>query len=253
MILVHGMSASLHDWDELVPELVQGGHSAHALDLLGHGESAKPGSRFYQVEWLFEHMAAWIDSLALTGPAVLVGHSLGGYLVLEYARRFPSKVRALVLVDPFYRHEQLPAWLRLYYRQASFNMSLIERLPGWMLRMVIDVSSLSLGHGPGVYFLPEHVRAQTVQDFKRTAAGVYNIPNNMDDLTPYLGEIRQPSLLIWGTRDTTLSPASFLELEAALPQVEAHRLSAGHVPHQSNASEFNRLVLDFLRELVPAN
>ena len=211
-------------------------------------------SRFYQVEWLFEHMAAWIDSLHWPDPLCWWDIPSAATSCSNMRGASHRKVHALVLVDPFYRQEQLPAWLRLYYRQASFNMSLIERLPGWMLRMVIDVSSLSLGHGPGVYLLPEHVRAQTAQDFKRTAAGVYNIPNTMDDLTPYLGEIRQPSLLVWGTRDTTLSPASFLRVGSPpFRRSQSHSLSAGHVPHQSNASEFNGLVLDFLRELVPSD
>ena len=38
VILVHGIAASLHDWDDLIPELAKNGHASYALDLLGHGE-----------------------------------------------------------------------------------------------------------------------------------------------------------------------------------------------------------------------
>lgn len=252
VVLVHGMAASLHDWDDLLPALTQEGYGAHALDLLGHGASPKPEARLYQVEWLYEHLAAWMDSLRLEEPAVLVGHSLGGYLALEAARRMPERVRSLILVDPFFRRGQLPALLRLSYRRPRLNRAILERLPGWMLRMVIDLTSLSIGHSQGgAHNLSERVRAQTALDYKRTAAGVYHLPNTIRDLTPGLAQIRQPAMLVWGTRDFTLTPGSFQELAAALPDVRAHRLAAGHVPHQSHPQEFNALVLDFLKSLHP--
>ena len=37
VILIHGLAASLHDWDDLIPELAANGYSAYAPDLLGHG------------------------------------------------------------------------------------------------------------------------------------------------------------------------------------------------------------------------
>ena len=41
VVMVHGIAASLHDWDDLIPELTKNGHTSYALDLLGHGESPK--------------------------------------------------------------------------------------------------------------------------------------------------------------------------------------------------------------------
>ena len=251
IILIHGLAASLHDWDDLVPELVQHGYAAYALDLLGHGESAKPDSRAYEIDWLFDHLAAWIDSLGLDQPPVLVGHSLGGYLTLEYARRFPERIRGLVLVDPFYRLEQLPALLRLSYHRPEINMTVVERTPEWLFRIIIDATSLSMGHSSGgAHNLPGHIRAQTALDYKRTAPGVYNIPNTIADLTPRLPSIAQPALVVWGVRDSTLAPSSFMDLVRALPNVVGSKtFIAGHVPHQSHAVEFNPLVLEFLKSL----
>ncbi|MFZ5880887.1 MAG: alpha/beta fold hydrolase [Chloroflexota bacterium] len=251
VILIHGLAASLHDWDDLIPDLAQHGYAAYALDLLGHGDSPKPDSRAYEIDWLFEHLAAWIDSLDLDQPPVLVGHSLGGYLTLEYARRFPGRTRGLVLVDPFYRLQQLPALLRLSYHRPSINMTVVERTPEWLFRIIIDATSLSMGHSSGgAHNLPEHIRAQTALDYKRTAPGVYNLPNTIADLTPHLGCIQHPALVVWGTRDSTLAPSSFTHLAAALPNVVRSRtFLAGHVPHQSHAAEFNPLVLEFLENL----
>ena len=111
VVLIHGLAASLHDWDVLIPRLVESGYSTYALDLLGHGDSPKINSRAYQMEWLYEHFSNWMRSLHLTEPAILVGHSLGGYLALEYARRVPAWTRGLVLVNPLYSLSQLPPLL----------------------------------------------------------------------------------------------------------------------------------------------
>ena len=64
--MIHGVAASLHDWDDLIPELAKDGYASYALDLLGHGDSPKLDSRAYQMDWLFEHFSNWMKSLHLT-------------------------------------------------------------------------------------------------------------------------------------------------------------------------------------------
>lgn len=251
VVLVHGVSASLHDWDELIPELTGNGYASHALDLLGHGDSPKPATRAYHIDWVFEHFLHWITSLRLTEPVILIGHSLGGYLALEYARRFSAWTRGLVLVNPFYTLSQLPFLLRRTYRHPSLSGLISMQVPEWMFRLVVDVTSLGMGHSNGaVHSLPEHVRAQTALDYTRTAAGVYNLPNTMRDLTPHLPHISLPTLVVWGSRDQTLSPSSFPKLVEAMPRAEGRPVRAGHVPHQSNAGEFNQIVMGFLRNFA---
>ncbi|MEW6400662.1 MAG: alpha/beta hydrolase [Chloroflexota bacterium] len=251
ILLIHGIAASLHDWDELLPALAANGFAGYALDLLGHGKSGKPPVRGYQMEWLFEHFAGWIDSLNLTQPAILCGHSLGGYLSLEYARRFPSQIRGLILSNPYYRLGQLSRLLRLSYHRPHLNGMIIERTPHWMFRMIIDATSLALGRTRGgVHHLSEKVRHQTTIDYKRTSPGAYNLPNTADDLSQYLPAINVPALVIWGDRDLTLSPTSFPDLVQAMPNAQAKVISgAGHVPHQSDPGEYNQIVLEFLAAL----
>src|SRR5512146_661634 len=176
VLLVHGIAASLHDWDELAPELAARGYTAYALDLLGHGKSGKPPTRTYRIEWLFEHFAGWIDSLRLTEPPVLCGHSLGGYLSLEYVRRFPARTRGLILSNPYYRLGQLSTLLRLSYHRPHLNGLIVEKTPHWMFRIIIDATSLAMGRtSGGVHHLSEKVRHQTTLDYKRTAPGAYNL------------------------------------------------------------------------------
>jgi len=250
VILIHGMSASLHDWDYLLPELDRAGYAGYALDLLGHGDSPKPASRAYQLDWLTDHYLAWAESLDLNRPAVLIGHSLGGYFALEHARRFPSSVRALVLVNPFYTVSQLPPALRLTYRHGSLGGLIAGRTPEWLYRIIIDATSLAMGHSSGaLHSLPVEVRAQTALDYIRTAPGVYNLLNTGPEFRPHLSSIAAPALVAWGELDSTLRPSSFQELVRSLPHATGQSVRAGHVPHQSNAGWFNELVLEFLASL----
>ncbi len=250
VILIHGIAASLHDWDDLAPELTRHGYASYALDLLGHGDSPKLDSRSYHADWLFEHFSKWMTSLRLTEPAILIGHSLGGYLALEYARRVPAWTRGLILVSPFYDRVQLPLLLRRSYSRMGLRNLIVSRTPQWLFRLIVDVTSVAMGHSSGaLHALPEHIREQTALDYARTAPGVYHIPNEIPDNAQFLSQITFPTLIVWGDRDRTLSPSSFPKLVETMPRAVGKSLRAGHVPHQSNVDEFNPMVLEFLRGL----
>src|SRR6266542_3921889 len=139
VILTHGLAASLHDWDDLLPELSASGYAGYALDLFGHGESCKPADhREYTFDAVFDHFSAWIDSLNRPEPLILIGHSLGAGLSLKYTLLHPERVRALVLVNPFYDIHQLPPVLRLAFRRRLINTALLERTPYRLFRFFVD-------------------------------------------------------------------------------------------------------------------
>jgi pimeloyl-ACP methyl ester carboxylesterase len=250
VILIHGLAASLHDWDDLIPDLAANGYAAYAADLLGHGDSPRLEARTYQMDWVFDHFSNWMRSLRLTEPAILVGHSLGGHVALQYARRVSAWTRGLVLVNPFYSRSQLPRLIRKTYGHTRLSELLIGKVSEKWLRFFVDVSSVAMGHSVGALRgLPERIREQTILDYKRTAPGVYYIPSAISDMNESLREINTPALVVWGDRDRTLAPSSFTRLVDVLPKARGEVLRAGHVPHQSHTEEFNQVVLKFLREV----
>ena len=248
VVLIHGIAASLHDWDDLIPELTNNGHASYALDLLGHGDSPKLDSHAYQIEWLYEHFSNWIRSLHLTEPAIVIGHSLGGHLALEYARRDSAWTRGLVLVNPFYSRSQLNTLLRRPYSRRNLRGLIAGKTPEWLYRAFVDIASVAMRPDNNtLHSLPARVRAQTALDYTRTAPGIYNIPNTVEDLTDHLSSISIPTLVVWGERDQTLAPSSFPKLVDAMPRARGKSFRAGHVPHQSHADEFNQVVMEFIR------
>jgi pimeloyl-ACP methyl ester carboxylesterase len=246
-ILIHGLAASLFDWVDLTPELTAAGYAVYALDLLGHGQSLKPKQLDqYHIDRIFEHLERWINSLQLDQPLTLVGHSLGGYLAIEYALRYPERVRALVLTDAFYTLDQLSPLLRFHYKRPLINLGLISYAPEWLIRLSIELGGLFIRNG---YVVPKSkaARAQTANDYKRSSPGIYNILSTTRDLTPVLAQVAAPVLVIWGAHDQSLSPKYFTKLAATMPNTRVVTIHSGHVPHQSHADEFNRHVLAFLR------
>ena len=253
VILAHGLAASLHDWDELLPELDSAGYTGYALDLLGHGESYKPADHAeFTFDAVFDHFSKWVDSLPNSAPMILVGHSLGGGIVLQFALRYPERVRALVLVNPFYDIQQLSPIMRFVYRNQLLNTRLIKLTPYWIFRVLVDITSVSYhtGHREP-HVLPEHIRHQTALDFSRGSSGIYNIPYTLPFLTSDLVRIQQPTQLLWGSRDQTLAPESFPLIENLLPNiVTSHVIPiCGHVPHQCHPEKFNPLVMKFINDL----
>jgi pimeloyl-ACP methyl ester carboxylesterase len=250
VILIHGLAASLHDWDDLIPELAANGFSAYAPDLLGHGDSPRLEARAYQMDWVLEHFLNWMKSLRLTEPAILIGHSLGGHVALEYARRVSAWTRGLLLVNPFYSTSQLPLLVRKTYSRPHLSEYLLGKVPETWFRFFVNVSSAAVGHSIGALrSLPERIREQTILDYKRTAPGVYHIPSAIADMSEELHQVSAPTLVVWGDKDKTLAPSSFTRLVNAIPRARAEILPAGHVPHQSHAETFNQIALKFLKEL----
>lgn len=74
-------------------------HRVIAVDLRGHGQSDAAADGDYSVEAFAGDIAALLGSLGL-GPAVVVGHSLGGVITTALAASHPDLVAAAVLVDP---------------------------------------------------------------------------------------------------------------------------------------------------------
>lgn len=248
VVLIHGIAASLHDWDDLIPELTSSGHASYALDLLGHGDSPKLDSHAYQIDWLYQHLSTWIRSLHLTEPAIVIGHSLGGHLALEYARRNSAWTRGLILIDPFYSRSQLNVLLRRPYSGRNLKGLLAGKTPEWLYRAFVEIASVVMRpDNSSLHSLPQRVRAQTALDYTRTAPGIYNVPNTIRDLTEYVSSITIPTLVVWGERDQTLAPSSFPKLVDTMPRARGKSFPAGHVPHQSHAEEFNKAVMEFLR------
>lgn len=249
VVMIHGIAASLNDWEQMVLELASQGYSCYALDLLGHGESAKPDQpEDYHVETLYNHFNEWVLALNFDIPPILVGHSLGGYLSLLHALRHPEQVRALVLIDPFYSPGQLSPLLRLVRKRPRLGSKVIRVVPEWFIHTL-------LGWDPDIAnnFSLE-ARLQIANDYKRSSPYFVYITEDLDDLTSTLRHLRKPTQVIWGEYDRTLNPSTFQKLAQTIPNASSNKIpNCGHQPHIGKPNLVNQLTINFLNSLSPVD
>src|SRR3990172_10263932 len=96
LVLLHGVASTSRIWLLAGPLLAER-FRVFALDQRGHGESGKPDSG-YDFATVVGDLDAFIDALGLDRP-VVVGHSWGGNVALQFAADRPGRARGLVLVD----------------------------------------------------------------------------------------------------------------------------------------------------------
>ena len=95
VVLLHGYLESMLVWDDFVPLLTRGGVRVVTLDLPGHGISEVKGE-VHTMDYLARVV---YDAMQVLGieRAVVVGHSMGGYVALAFAEAFPQACDGLVL------------------------------------------------------------------------------------------------------------------------------------------------------------
>ncbi len=96
MVLLHGLASQSHIFDWVAPRLAEH-FRVVALDQRGHGESGKPNAG-YDFEHIVADLLAFLDALKFK-RAILLGHSWGGNVALQFAAMHPTRAAALILLD----------------------------------------------------------------------------------------------------------------------------------------------------------
>lgn len=113
LIFVHGITANAYCFQAFADAL-SSDYRVYTYDLRGRGDSDKPEVG-YSIPIHADDLAEIIDALELDRPVVL-GHSLGAFIALQFAVKYPEKLSKLVLIDgggrlPWSTLEGQPAWL----------------------------------------------------------------------------------------------------------------------------------------------
>lgn len=96
IVLLHGVASNALIWG-LVAPLLSERHHVFAVDQRGHGQSDTPDDG-YDFATVVADTAAFVDAHSLDRP-VIVGHSWGGNVALQYAATHPDRIAGLVMVD----------------------------------------------------------------------------------------------------------------------------------------------------------
>jgi pimeloyl-ACP methyl ester carboxylesterase len=134
LVLIHGATVPLWEFDFLVPELTRAGFRTLRFDLYGHGLSDRPRVD-YTLDLFVEQTLALLDAVAFSGPAVMLGHSLGAAIAAAVAARRPDAIDQLVLVAPMLNFNASSAWARAFSRRGAGEILMrVFGVPGLVRR-----------------------------------------------------------------------------------------------------------------------
>ena len=109
VVLLHGLASNMSRWSEFVEHTaLKDSWDILQPDLRGHGESFSR-TPVSLTQWS-DDLLALLDSEGYE-QAVLIGHSLGAQVAMQFAHRYPARVVGLVLIDPIF-HDALRGSMR---------------------------------------------------------------------------------------------------------------------------------------------
>lgn len=215
VVLIHGFPTSGHLWAEVVP-LVPSGHRVVVVDLLGYGRSDRPRTRPVGIQAHADRTIQLFDALGIK-QACVVGHDIGGGVAQSMAVRYPDRVSRLCLIDSV----GFDGWPAREMKLARAVLPVMRRLPAAWLLPVLR-AGLVRGYADrerGTHSVTHYVRPFAGTD-GRDALVRHLLELDATDtaaLAPRLGDVAQPTAIVWGQRDPFLSADIARRLRDAIP------------------------------------
>ncbi|MDP4013614.1 MAG: alpha/beta fold hydrolase [Candidatus Nanopelagicales bacterium] len=254
VLLIHGLGSSGDEWDLVIPHLRAAGHGVVAIDLPGHGNSAR-GREDYSLGATASIVRDLMDHLGID-RAILAGHSLGGGIALQFTYQFRERICGLVLVSSGGLGGEATGWLRAATLPgsglvlAAIGSRATVRSGDWLGRRlrrrgiaprVLDPDSLaklaSFGHRPTRMAFLATLRSVVDRSGQSVSA--------LGKLT-VVGDL--PVLLVWGADDPTIPMSHAQNAIARLPHAKLVVFdSVRHEPHRDRPADLAALVVNHFR------
>jgi pimeloyl-ACP methyl ester carboxylesterase len=237
LVLLHGFPLDGTMWAD-VAEILSQQWRVIIPDLRGFGQSPWPPEQSPQsgddvtsgkVTWSVAAMAADVEALLaelkIDGPIVLAGLSMGGYIALQFALRYPARLRGLILADTRAAADSEEA--RAGRRKMAERV--LAESPGFVAETMIPKL-----FAPDTIFRSADLIAQyrelIVKTDPRTIAAASLAMGARPDVTGELEQIHVPTLCIAGSEDAISPPKEMLAWSAELTRGRFVEIpGAGHM------------------------
>lgn len=238
IVFIHGFPLSRQMWRHQLEALSERWRTI-ALDLPGFRESSKP--KEYSIKSLAKYVVDFMEKIDAR-PAIIAGHSMGGYILFEIVRRFPGSVLSMILVNTRAeadteeaRERRMRAIKRI--RDEGKEAFLREFLPQLLApknrgKLLGELEEICMG-------VSEEVLVETLKALAER-------PDNTD----LLPKIKAPALIVAGKEDPLVPPESSLTMARMIPKSALAVLSdTGHLSPLEAPEKFNEAVSRFIMSL----
>jgi 3-oxoadipate enol-lactonase len=240
VLLLHGLGADSSSWTLQLPAFTGAGFRPIVPDAPGFGQSPYDGHG-WSIRRVATQMADLLEGLG-TGPAHVVGLSMGGVIAQQFALDFPHLTRKLVLVSTFsvLRPDTLSGWG--YFAQRVAVVLLLG------LKAQAQVVAWRVFPDPQ----DKPLREMFIAIISRADPHAYRkamLSLGLFDSRKQLRKIKASTMIITGADDTTVTPARQKLLVDGIPAARQVVIpDAGHAAPVDQAEKFNLSLLDFLKE-----
>jgi pimeloyl-ACP methyl ester carboxylesterase len=237
LVFIHGVPLSRGAWDKQV-DAFRAHHRVIAPDLRGLGQTeAQPGTN--TMDRFASDVHALLQELG-TGPVVLAGHSMGGYVALAFARNYPQSLRGLVLVGTKAGADTPEGAAGRRTTAEKVKLEGIDGVVNAMAPKMLAASNQDAKMAAAVRGLMDPSKPEGVIG---ALLGMAERP----DSTPKLAQIKVPTLVVTGADDTVIPPAESDLLAKNIPGAQLRVIpSAGHLVAFERPKEFNAALEEWL-------
>ncbi len=236
VILLHGLGAQAESWQLNIAAL-SANYRVIAPDQIGFGKSDKPLLK-YRVGTYVDFLDKFMAELKIE-KAHLVGNSMGGWVAGLMAIKYPNRVEKIVLADAA---GIIPANVntdQIYQLNNSTRDEIRANL-----KLIFATPILQNNEALVDQFMTQRI---TANDGYTINSLIESIKRKEDFLNNRLGEIKKPTLIIWGKQDGLLPVADATTFNKGIVNSELVIFeNCGHVPQFEKALDFNKKVLEFL-------
>lgn len=237
IVLLHGNPTWSYIWRNIIPYLAKEGRVI-APDLIGMGKSGKP-----DIDYSFEehrrYFANFIDQLNLQ-DITLVVHDWGSGIGLDFARRNPNKIKALVLMESaistYSSWDEFPPSARESFkaiRSKGIGQTLIQRENIFIEQILFGSVSRGLTEKEKAFYrqpFPTYESRRPIWKFPNEVP-IEGTPSNVNDAinayVAWLGETRVPKLLFYVDQGTLITPARAEWARRNFPNLQLIHLGPG--------------------------
>ena len=249
IVLIHGTSASLHTWNGWVSELDKD-YCVVRMDLPAFGLTgpyANANKRYTMGNYV-DTVIGVMDQMKI-GEATIAGNSLGGGIAWLTTLRHPDRINRLILVDasgfPF-----TPKHIPVGFKLAQYPIldPLVSKvLPKSLVRK--SVESVYADDSKVSDELVNRYYELTRREGNRKALTQRMRESFAENEVAQIGNIKQPTLILWGAKDDLIPLDSAYKFKEAIPNSQLVIFdNLGHVPHEEDPKATVAVVKQFLQQ-----
>lgn len=235
VVLVHGLGGNGRNFTYALADLLAKRFRVLTLDRPGSGYSTRVADADADLRVQADLLTRLLDALAVDKP-ILVGHSLGGALVLAAALDNPGRYRGLALITPLVMPQDEPPEA---LKALAIRSPLLRRLVAWSIALPLSIARrdavlaglFSPDAVPGDFPIAGGgaLGARPVS-FYHASTDLAALPDALPGLAARYPSLDVPVAVIVGTGDTILDPRRHGEaLEGVAPDVRITRVEGGHM------------------------